>query len=171
MLVLPPVLFIGYVFAVRYFVSTEVLTLTPESPANAYVAVPKEFWRKPNYDFKPIGPDADNAQLHELWRVNEELMRLAPDKSAEIKLEQAPYTSILEGCYNIWIYQNGQRKRVLKLYESDPGSGTSFSWAWAKDSKAVLITGSSAGFDCQGSRQEDFRLIYTVTDGKLWRVK
>jgi hypothetical protein len=79
---------------------------------------------------------------------------------------------ITQGCHAIWLAPKvGEKKRILRVEEADPGSGGSVGAYWSSDSKAIFLRGQSSGIDCRGTDNPEIRMIYTLLDGKLWRVK
>jgi hypothetical protein len=127
----PPLAYGLYILSVIYSRPTKLLAAELGSPAIAYAAELKEH----SSGRAPRPCDAQRPGLTEseklnCYQKNAEFMRTAPDGSAELKLELAPYTNILESCYELWIdFKDGNRKRVMKLYAGDPGSGLYFSWS------------------------------------------
>jgi hypothetical protein len=46
---------------------------------------------------------------------------------------------------HVWELDTARRDAVLSLWEIDPGSGQSFRYAWTRDSRALVIDGSTSG--------------------------
>jgi Tol biopolymer transport system component len=66
------------------------------------------------------------------------------------------------GFHNILVYDVASERslRVLSLWEADPGSGTSFSYRWSYDSKALLITGRAGGWASHSDHATELQLVY-----------
>jgi hypothetical protein len=79
----------------------------------------------------------------------------------------------MDGFHNIWIFDavTGQSRRLLSLWETDPGSGTSFDYDWSHDSKALVIKGSTQGFrrDRFGQYRK-FILVYDLESSRFYDV-
>ncbi len=96
----------------------------------------------------------------------------APVGDAEVVLEHESGIPIIgDACHSVWLKAAGGRKRILTMREADPGSGSSFGFAWSSDGQAAFIFGEHSGIDCTGPvRWEDLRIIYTLADGVAWEV-
>ena len=97
----------------------------------------------------------------------------APNGRAAVELEMELFIPLIhDSCHSVWLSKDpGGRVRILRLMEGDPGSGSSFAFAWSSDSRAVFILGSYSGFNCTlSSRGERLRVIYTLEDGTAWEL-
>ena len=64
---------------------------------------------------------------------------------------------------HVWELETGRRAAVLSLWEIDPGSGRSFSYAWTRDSRALLIHGLTSGFGRSAAPPRgNFRALLTL---------
>lgn len=167
-----PILFLSYVLFEIRSQPTTLLQIKAGGPGSAYLAQFADF-RSGDAPLPcdPKAPGLSQAKKLECYRGLEEFRRVAPDKSAELHLEYAPFTHPLGGCHELWVdIKNRGRRRIIKLSEGDPGSGRSFGWGWSKDSKAVFIAGATAGINCRGDRYREFGAIYTLADDNIWEV-
>jgi len=62
----------------------------------------------------------------------------------------------------------GPHRTVCTLWESDPGSGTSFDARWSKDSKALNLYGTTGGFSHDRQRAFEINVIYIVESGEAY---
>jgi hypothetical protein len=68
----------------------------------------------------------------------------APVGDAELQLQQEPGIPLLtDSCHSIWLKTATDRTRILMVREADPGSGSSFGFAWSKDARAAFIFGGA----------------------------
>jgi len=72
---------------------------------------------------------------------------------------------------HMWVVGAACIDDVISMWESDPGSGTSWYCHWSADSKALNIRGTSRGFyrDRQHYQQE-FNLLYVVEDKRMFSL-
>ncbi|MDA1315016.1 MAG: hypothetical protein O2968_16925 [Acidobacteria bacterium] len=63
---------------------------------------------------------------------------------------------------HIWDFTSGEIKTVLSLHESDPGSGRSFDYRWSADSRALHLSGSTAGFERRNAQRRDLNHVHIV---------
>ena len=96
----------------------------------------------------------------------------APDGDAEVLLKDELGVPLIgDGCHSVWLKSPAGQRRILTVREADPGSGSSFGFAWSRDGRAVFIFGGHSGLDCRGPvLPERLRIIYTVADGTAWTV-
>ena len=96
----------------------------------------------------------------------------SPDGKAAVELKWEPGIPLFgDSCHSVWLSKSGARVRILRLMEGDPGSGSSFGFAWSHDSRAVFVSGSYSGFNCSlTSRGKRLRVIYTLEDGVAWEL-
>lgn len=132
----------------RYRPPTQIFQITADSPAQLYAE-----------EFK-------NARI--TGKNNQE----APDGSAhfeDVYDDWGPMSS--QSCHAFWfVPKSGERKRFLRVRESDPGSGGSVGAHWSKDSKAIFLKGQSSGIDCVAGARPEIEMIFTLADGKLWKL-
>jgi hypothetical protein len=97
---------------------------------------------------------------------------LAPVGGAELVLEHEPGIPLFtDGCHSVWLNTPTGRERILTIREADPGSGSSFGFAWSTDGRAAFIFGDHSGIDCSGPvHWEGLRIIYLLADGVAWQV-
>src|SRR4029450_13293781 len=71
-----------------------------------------------------------------------------------------------DACRSVWLQRSdAPRELILRVRDSDPGSGTSLGFAWSRDGRAAFILGSHSGIDCPRKRQYGkLRIIYTLED-------
>lgn len=96
----------------------------------------------------------------------------SPDGASKLELTLGPaWTPVIwQSCNTLSVVSsNGKRTIVFKATEADPGSGSSFSWSWSKDSRAVFVIGPYSALDCFG-RSGNYNMIYTIEDGISWAV-
>ena len=62
----------------------------------------------------------------------------------------------------------GPVRTVCTLWESDPGSGTSFSARWSRDSRAFHLYGTTGGFIHDRQRAFTIDAIYLVESGQAY---
>ena len=48
---------------------------------------------------------------------------------------------------HIWSFESSEIETVVSLHESEPGAGRSFEYRWSQDSRALHLSGASAGFE------------------------
>jgi hypothetical protein len=96
----------------------------------------------------------------------------APVGDAEVVLEHEPGIPVIgDACHSVWLRTPSGRKRILTMREADPGSGSSFGFAWSRDGQAAFIFGGHSGIDCaRGGEYAELRIIYTLADGVPWMV-
>jgi hypothetical protein len=96
----------------------------------------------------------------------------APVNGLELVLEREPGIPLIaDGCHSVWLKGTQDRKRLLTIREADPGSGSSFGFAWSSDGQAAFIFGDHSGIDCSGPvRWENLRIIYTLADDVAGQV-
>ena len=72
---------------------------------------------------------------------------LSPDRraAAYVSSQQGGLTGGGFHTIYVWDLETDERKAVMSLWEVDPGSGISFRYAWTRDSRALLIAGSTSG--------------------------
>jgi hypothetical protein len=94
----------------------------------------------------------------------------APVGDVESFVQAEPGIPIIGGgCHSIWLRTPAGEKRILVVREADPGSGSSFGFAWSKDGQAAFIFGGHSGIDCADGYGK-LRIIYTLSDGVAWMV-
>lgn len=72
---------------------------------------------------------------------------------------------------HVWEHQTGQIRDVLGVWETDVGSGPSWTLAWSADSKAISIRGDCGGFQRDGSKgRRVFDLICLVTEQRVFTI-
>jgi hypothetical protein len=130
--------------------------LTGTSPAQRYVAEFEQAERR-----YPDGPREGDGT----------------GSGAEVRLESDPrgvwLPLVNDSCHSVWLRSPGAKaKRILRLGEGDPGSGSSFGFGWSRDGRAVFIYGDHSGFDCPwfGQPYQQLRIIYTLEDGIDWEL-
>jgi len=65
-----------------------------------------------------------------------------------------------------------QMDPAISIWESDPGSGVSFSYRWALDSKALLIEGTHGGFHrSDRGNVEQFKYLYFPETKQIFDLK
>ena len=96
----------------------------------------------------------------------------APVGDAEVVLKREfGIPLISDGCHSVWLKNAAGVKRILKVREADPGSGSSFGFSWSGDGQAAFIFGGHSGIDCAGPvSYDELRIIYTLADGVAWVV-
>jgi hypothetical protein len=96
----------------------------------------------------------------------------APVGDAEVVLKLEPAIPLIaDSCHSVWLRTPTERKRILTMREADPGSGSSFGFAWSRDGQAAFIFGDHSGIDCpRGRDYGELRIIYTLADGVPWMV-
>jgi hypothetical protein len=70
---------------------------------------------------------------------------------------------------HLWNVATGEVIQVISMWESDPGSGTSFSIHWTADSKALRIIGDCGGFEASrdSSKWVELDLVYLVGSNEM----
>jgi hypothetical protein len=63
---------------------------------------------------------------------------------------------------HLWDFEQDRLTTILSLREADAGSGRSFDYDWSKDSRAIHITGATAGFPRRHREPRPLDLIYVV---------
>jgi hypothetical protein len=129
----------------RYLKSYADPTLRPEISLYLYrlPSGPLEYWG-PGHTLKP-----------------------SPDRRRAILLRSGALSA---GYYSmhLWDFEQDRLTTVLSLREADPGSGRSFDYTWSADSRAVHITGSTAGFHRRRPEPRSLDLIYLVADDAVY---
>jgi hypothetical protein len=92
--------------------------------------------------------------------------------NAELFHQAEPGIPIIGGgCHSVWLRTPTSQERVLVVREADPGSESSFGFAWSKDGQAAFIFGGHSGLDCaRDGGYGKLRIIYTLVDGVAWMV-
>jgi len=94
---------------------------------------------------------------------------IAPDHSAVAfwRGDDAGFHSL-----HVWDANDGHIEAVLSMWESDPGSGTSWDIIWSKDSKALNIKGTCSGFYKNWRRGHiEFNLVYLVKERQMFSIE
>jgi hypothetical protein len=94
-------------------------------------------------------------------------LKPSPDRRRAILLRSGALGS---GYYSmhLWEFEQDRLTAILSLRESDPGSGRSFDYDWSADSRAVHVTGATAGFERRRGKPRSLDLIYVVGDEALY---
>jgi hypothetical protein len=71
---------------------------------------------------------------------------------------------------HIWDFETDQIETILSLHESDPGSGRSFAYRWSQDSRALHLSGSSAGFERRDPQRLDLNHLYISGQAGLYEI-
>jgi hypothetical protein len=71
---------------------------------------------------------------------------------------------------HVWDFETGQIETVLSLHESDPGSGRSFEYRWSDDSRALHVTGSSAGFERRDPERLELNHVHIRSESSLYQL-
>ncbi len=71
---------------------------------------------------------------------------------------------------HIWDFASGEIETVLSLHEADPGSGRSFDYRWSADSRALHLSGASAGFERRNVQRRDLNHFHIVGTPGLYEV-
>ncbi len=93
----------------------------------------------------------------------------SPDRRRALLLR----SGALGGSYyslHLWDFDTDELETIVSLRESDPGSGRSFDYRWAKDSRAFQLTGRTGGFVRRQREGRDLNLIYLVGNPNLYEV-
>ena len=71
---------------------------------------------------------------------------VSPDRTHGALLRSGATAS---GFYSlhIWSFETGEIETVVSLHESEPGAGRSFEYRWSQDSRALHLSGATAGFE------------------------
>jgi hypothetical protein len=94
--------------------------------------------------------------------------KVAPDHSmaAFWRDDSAGFHSL-----HLWDVNTGGIQNVISMWESDPGSGTSWDWDWSADSRALNIRGTCGGFYRHRWREnKQFNLLYMVKDRQMFSI-
>ena len=130
----------------------------------------------PPSNVRPLIPGAaaepyveEFRRLEKLYRKKALSLRLvSPAGDITVGLEPGAE----DACRSVWLERSGApRELILRVRDSDPGSGTSMGFAWSGDGRAVFMIGSHSGIDCPWKRQHgELRIIYTLGDQVAWEV-
>lgn len=71
---------------------------------------------------------------------------------------------------HLWDFDTGKIDTVLSLHESDPGSGRSFEYHWSDDSRALYLSGSSAGFARRDPERLELNHVYMLGQPGLYKL-
>jgi hypothetical protein len=110
----------------------------------------------------PSGPLAYGGPGHTL--------KPSPDRRRAILLRSG---AMAAGYYSmhLWDFDQDRLTTILSLREADPGSGRSFDYEWSADSRAVHITGATAGFRRRHGEPRSLDLIYLVGDEAVYDLQ
>lgn len=94
-------------------------------------------------------------------------LKPSPDRRQAILLRSG---AMAAGYYSMhsWDFEQARLTTILSLREADPGSGRSFDYDWSSDSRAVRITGATAGFQRRRREPRSLDLVYLVGDEALY---
>ena len=120
---------------------------------------------------------SEDVWKHSIWKLDLRSNQLARVTTGGWWMMSPDGKSILfrrsdgEGFHSFHLLNlsNDEMQDIISMWESDPGSGTSFDVAWSKDSKAVNFFGSCSGFYRRGQgRQTLFDLVYSISEKKMY---
>jgi hypothetical protein len=97
-------------------------------------------------------------------------LAVAPDRRRGALLRSGATSS---GFYSlhIWDFASGEINTVMSLHESDPGSGRSFHYRWSRDSRALHLTGGSAGFARRNPARVELNHLHIVGTPGLYPLQ
>ena len=72
---------------------------------------------------------------------------------------------------HVWDFDSEEIETMLSLHESDPGSGRSFAYRWSQDSRALHLSGSSAGFARRDPERVKLDHLYLPGAAGLYKLK
>ena len=99
---------------------------------------------------------------------------LSPDRSVAAYVSSERFGLTGGGFHTIYVWdlETDQRRPVMSLWELDPGSGISFNYAWTRDSRALLIAGSTSGVGRSGAPPRGpIRALFTREPRSLYLLK
>jgi len=74
--------------------------------------------------------------------------------------------------FHVWDLSTGCIENVISMWETDPGSGTSWQWEWSADSKALHIQGTCSGFSrSRAGGRKEFDLLYLVDTKQVFSLR
>jgi hypothetical protein len=97
-------------------------------------------------------------------------LKPSPDRRRAILLRSG---ALAAGYFSmhLWDFVQDRLTTILSLREADPGSGRSFDYQWSQDSRAVHITGATAGFERRRREPRALDLIYVIEDDSVHDLK
>ena len=73
-------------------------------------------------------------------------LAVSPDRTHGALLRSGATASSFYSLH-LWSFDSGEIETVVSLHESEPGGGRSFAYRWSRDSRALHLSGASAGFE------------------------
>ena len=73
-------------------------------------------------------------------------LAVSPDRTHGALLRSSATASSFHSLH-LWSFDSGEIETVVSLHESEPGGGRSFEYRWSRDSRALYLSGDSAGFE------------------------